>query len=744
MNSTPKTDSTARKGFGTAPVFITAICTILGAILFLRFGYAVGTVGFFGVIGIIIIGHLVTIPTALSLSEIATNRKVEGGGEYFIISRSFGLNIGATIGLALYSSQAISVAFYVIAFTEAFSPFFDWWQNYFGWVLPRQAISLPVMALLGVAIVKRGANIGMKALYVVAAILFIALGLFFAGQTEYFSTGVYHQVPMSVKNMSQFYIVFAIIFPAFTGMTAGVGLSGDLKNPKRSIPVGTLTATVLGMIVYVFIAWKLYVSASSDLLLNDQMVMGKIALGGALVVPIGLAASTISSALGSVMVAPRTLQAIAQDNSFPSVKVNRFLSRNDARNEPANASIVTVIIAFIFVLLGDVNIVAQIISMFFMVTYGSLNLISFLNHFGADPSYRPTFRSRWYISLLGFLMSFWLMFKMSTAYAFVAILVIFTLYQAVQRYQRKRRGMAFLFRNAFFQLNRRLQVFLQKTRRPVRTELWRPSVISVSRSSFTQLRTFELVSWISYRFGFGTYIHLVDGYYSKETTAEAQRAQEELIQLTERIPNLVYLYTMVSPSYTSAVAQVVQLPGVSGMENNTFVFEYDRRDPAQLKLIRDNFNLVRAGGYDILVLTTYHMPPNYKGGIHVWIQTSDVENANLMILLSYIITGHPVWSKSPTKIFTICRKEEMEEVRKTLEKLLKEGRLPISPINIEIIPHDKDTGLRKLVADRSHDAGLTMIGFESSQIKHDDDLFQGYENTGDILFVNSRFAKSLE
>jgi hypothetical protein len=86
----------------------------------------------------------------------------------------------------------------------------------------------------------------------------------------------------------------------------------------------------------------------------------------------------------------------------------------------------------------------------------------------------------------------------------------------------------------------------------------------------------------------------------------------------------------------------------------------------------------------------------------------------------------------------------MGDVRKTLEKLLKEGRLPISPINIEIIPHDKDTGLRKLVGDRSHDAGLTMVGFESSQIKHDDDLFQGYENPGDILFVNSRFTKSLE
>ncbi len=114
------------KKIGTAPVFFTAISTILGAILFLRFGYAVGTVGFWGVIFIILLGHLVTIPTAMAISEIATNKRVEGGGEYFIISRSLGLNIGATIGMALFLSQAISVAFYVIAFTESFEFFFDY------------------------------------------------------------------------------------------------------------------------------------------------------------------------------------------------------------------------------------------------------------------------------------------------------------------------------------------------------------------------------------------------------------------------------------------------------------------------------------------------------------------------------------------------------------------------------------------------------------------------------------------
>ena len=117
--------------FGTMPVFLTALSTILGAILFLRFGWAVGQVGFWGAIGIIILGHVVTIPTAFAVAEIATNQRVQGGGAYYIISRSFGLNIGGAIGITLYLSQAISVAFYVIAFGEAFEPVIDWLsQNY--------------------------------------------------------------------------------------------------------------------------------------------------------------------------------------------------------------------------------------------------------------------------------------------------------------------------------------------------------------------------------------------------------------------------------------------------------------------------------------------------------------------------------------------------------------------------------------------------------------------------------------
>ena len=242
--------ASSKKTFGTAPVYFTAIATILGAILFLRFGFAVGTLGFWGVIGLILLGHLVTLPTALAISELATNKRVEGGGEYFIISRSFGLNIGATIGFALFISQAISVAFYIIAFTESFEFLFNWISSRFGISLPRQVISIPALVGLAILILRKGASVGMKTLYFVVAILFISLLLFFLGTTEYGSAHSFSLAAAEKGDRSQFFVVFAIIFPAFTGMTAGVGLSGDLKKPGKSIPLGTVLATLSGTVSY--------------------------------------------------------------------------------------------------------------------------------------------------------------------------------------------------------------------------------------------------------------------------------------------------------------------------------------------------------------------------------------------------------------------------------------------------------------------------------------------------------------
>jgi solute carrier family 12 sodium/potassium/chloride transporter 2 len=158
---------------GTLPVFMTAISTILGAILFLRFGFSIAHVGLLSTLGIILIGHLVTIPTAMAVAEIATNQKVEGGGAYFMISRSFGLNIGGAIGIALYLSQAISVAFYVIAFTVSCRGLLVYIDTRWGILIEPWMVNYSLTGLLMLLMLTKGANVGVKALYLVVVVLLI-------------------------------------------------------------------------------------------------------------------------------------------------------------------------------------------------------------------------------------------------------------------------------------------------------------------------------------------------------------------------------------------------------------------------------------------------------------------------------------------------------------------------------------------------------------------------------------------
>ncbi len=710
--------------------------------MFLRFGYSVGAVGILGTIAIVVIGHLVTIPTALSLAEIATNQKVEGGGEYFIISRSFGLTIGAAIGIALYLSQAISVAFYLIAFTEAFDPVIHFIQENYGFTLTKRVIGIVSILLLAWLMLTLGASSGMTLLYVVVAILGVSLVMFFAGSSNYEG-----EVPFRILRNEDFFKVFAIIFPAFTGMTAGVGLSGDLKNPKKSIPIGTLAATVIGMIIYIFIAFKLGHSAPPEILMdieNHQLIMADIAVWWP-IIPIGLAAATISSALGSVMVAPRTLNAIASDKTVPIPRFNYWLSRLKRKNgEPVNASLVTCAIAFVFVLIGDVNVVAEIISMFFMVTYGSICLISLLENFASNPAYRPSFKSKWYISALGAAMCIWLMFKINTFYAVVSLVIMTLIYLSLSR-SKEKQDMAKMFRGVIFQISRNLQVFLQKRKNSLEDESWRPSVISISRDSFDRFAAFDLVRWISHRIGFGMYIHHIDGYLSKDTKELAQESHARLIKMQQISDSSVFVDTIINPDYSNSISQVLQLPGISGQDNNMILFEFSKNNIQPCQEIVDNLGMARAVKYDICVLASSDKDFGYNAEIHLWITSSDYQNANLMIYLAYIILGHPDWHKGgEIKLFAVYPESEIEEQREKLLDMIKSGRLPISANNIELIPLSNQVSNKQVINERSRDADLTIVGFRYELTKHSGkEIFMGYDQIGNVLFVNAMKEKPI-
>ena len=722
-------------GFGTSPVFLAAICTILGAILFLRFGYAVGNTGILGALAIVFIGHLITIPTAMAVAEIATNLKVEGGGEYFIISRSFGTTVGGSIGIWLYFSQAISVAFYMIAFSEAFRPVFSLIQEHWGFYPDPRMIGIPVTIILLFFILRKGADLGVAMLWVVAGILALALIMFFMGKPLTALSEL--NLTAKTENPVDFFKMFAIIFPAFTGMTAGVGLSGDLKNPRRSIPLGTILGAFIGMIIYIFVIFKLGLSATPSDLATDQLVMYRIALWGP-IIPIGLGAATLSSAIGSILVAPRTLQALSSDNIFPSAKINKFLSTGRGNsNEPVNATIITSVFVIIFVSAGSVDFVAQIISMFFMMTYGALCSISFFEHFAGNPSYRPTFRSKWYFSLVGAIASIYMMFKMQPLYATLAIIATAVIYLWLKKTQTGERNLSEVIQGVLLQYTRHLHVLIQKKKASHTITNWRPSFIAISSHSLTRLAPFDLLRWICHHYGFGSFIHFIKGPLTTETNTESKKLLDKLIEQVKSSDAAIYVDTIISPSFKTAVAQIVQIPGISGMENNGILFEFlEEKD--DITDIIEGCNFAGIAGFNICILRYSERRFGYNKIIHIWLTPGDYQNANLMILLGYIISGHHEWKDSEIELHAAFNQASMEEEVERLNELIIRGRIPISLNNVKQITLSKDLQFDELVNQYSESADLVITGFSLRKMQQDSGAFlKGFSRIKDILFVRA-------
>ena len=703
--------------------------------------------GLLGALAIIALGHLVTIPTALAIAEIATNRRVEGGGEYFIISRSFGTTIGAAIGIALYLSQAISVAFYMIAFAEAFQPLGPRLEAMVGLAFDPRWVSIPGTLLLLLLMVTRGADLGVKALWVVATVLGISLVLFFVGPALPEATDSGIDLLGRVGEPDGFFLVFAIVFPAFTGMTAGVGLSGDLANPRRSIPLGTMSATLVGLAVYVAVAVKLAASASPETLASDQLVMSRIALWGP-IIPIGLACASISSAIGSILVAPRTLQALAGDGVFPRPGLNSVLSRGvGASNEPRVATFATGAIALLFVSAGNVDFVARIISMFFMVTYGSLCAISFLEHFAARPSYRPTFRSRWYVSLAGAVACLLLMFQMDPIYAALSLLAMAAIYRTIRATRSDSADdLAVIFKAAMIQATRHMQVRLQSEDRREVDEQWRPSIIMVDGRSFDRSAPLQLLSWLCHRHSVGTYLHFLEGRLDAENFERSRQVMPELVRLVRSRGSGVYVDTIVSPSMRTALAQSLQVPGISGMDNNMTMFEISVHDPPEVwKEVVDGCHLAATARMDYLILRHGEHFFGSRNEIDIWLTMHDLRNASLMILIAYMLVGHPDWEAAEIRILAAVPQGQADEASARLEEMIATGRIPVSPRNLTIFPTDADVDFEALVAACSKRADLVILGAPARRLEaKGEELLRKHPTLGDVLFVGAQRTLTIE
>ncbi|MFH1708787.1 MAG: hypothetical protein ABIF71_12845 [Planctomycetota bacterium] len=398
-------------------VFTPCVLTILGAILFLRAGWVVGNAGLLGALLILVIANAITFLTTLSLSAVATNTRMEAGGVYYLISRSLGLEIGGSIGIPLFLAQTVSVAFYVIGFVESL-------QFILPWLDMRWAGSIALGAVFVISLF--GAGFATRVQYLIMIVLGLSLAAFFAGWTPVTDWRA-NWMPQYTEHFA-FWTVFAIFFPAVTGIMSGVSMSGDLKDPARSVPRGTLWAVGLTFVIYAAAIIWLSLNAERAELLGNNQVFKRIALVPMLVYA-GIWAATLSSAIASLLAAPRTLQAMARDRVAP-----RVLGRGyGPTQEPRAALLVTLLIAEACILIGDLNLIAPLVTMFILATYAMINLTAALEAWVANPTFRPSFRVHWIFALAGAFGCGQAMFLVNPAATVIAALVILGVYFMLTR-----------------------------------------------------------------------------------------------------------------------------------------------------------------------------------------------------------------------------------------------------------------------------------------------------------------------
>ncbi len=719
------------------PVFLTSIGTILGVILFLRFGYAVGHAGLGGALAIIAAGHLVTIPTVLAVAEIATNRRVAGGGAYYIISRSFGIGIGGSTGIVLYLAQAISTSFYLVAFTEAVMPAIEWSERFHGIAVPSHWVGVFSAALLLALILAKGTALGVRALWTVCAILAVSICAFLFGRGDDSIRPDGMNLTARIANPDSFGTVFATCFPAFTGMIAGLGLSGDLKTPQKSIPQGTIGATLAGMVVYVLVAVKLAASATPEALAADAFIMTRIALWGPAIY-IGLAAASLSSAVGSILVAPRTLQALAKDNVFGLPRLNRLLAQGKGKSQdPVAATLATGAIVLVFVYGGSLDSIAQLLSQFFLATYGALCAVSFLEHFAGNPSYRPTFSTRWYVSLIGALMCAMMMIRISVLYALLAAVVMLLFYIGLRRTRRGEGDLAAIFQGAMYQLTRKLRIVLQRKGAETSEAAWRPSFIALTRFSEGRLGQFDLLRWLCYRQGFGHFIIFIQGEYSYVAELEARMLLDRIIERSEVSRAGIYVDTLISPSFGLALSQTLQAPGISGLRNNSVLLEFDQDSDEEAREVMSGARTAAESMFNAVVLRSSKQRFGYRSNIHVWCMGGNQANASLMLLLAYIVVGHPDWKKADIRMFVGYDPDKIEREADKLPPLLRQGRLPIAKQNIEAAPCPRSVSMEVEAMQRSASADLLLVELPRERILELDHewLLKSYSGAQDVVFV---------
>ncbi|MDE0019888.1 MAG: amino acid permease [Candidatus Poribacteria bacterium] len=685
--------------FGTfGGVFTPCVLTILGVIMFLRLGNCVGEAGMLRAAGIVLLSSTITLLTALSLSAISTNIRVGGGGAYFLISRSLGVEFGSAIGIVFFLAQAVSVAMYVVGFSEELRSSVPALADRF--TEKQIATAVHIVVLICVFI---GAGWTIRLQYFILATLGLSLASFTIGVVPDLSFQTMREnLGTNFSEGENFFSVFAIFFPAVTGIMAGANMSGDLRDPGRSIPRGTLLAIGVTTVVYVSLVVMMAGALPLQNLAEGNRAMSELAQWGALITA-GALAATSSSALGSMMGAPRILQQFGVDDVF---RVLRFFGRGSGKaNEPRRAILLTFVIAQIGVMVGDLNAIAPVITMFFLITYGVLNFATFSEAFARNPSYRPRFRfSHWSTALLGAASCAVVMFLVDPVWAVISIALMAAIYWLIRRHEIEWHW-GDVQSGGMYERARRNLLRLEEVK--YHPKNWRPTILAPMSGEWDQRKLAAYGHWFACNRGILSLAQIIVGDPNRWMRSRDIQEQE-LRKFIHDQGVSAFTVAVVSPDIDEGIRSLAQCHGIGGIRPNTTLIQWpnDLTSETAQTLCRTLQTVTQLDCSVVAMRYEENGDPWQApdGPVDVW--WSGGANGSLMLLLAHLLTQSSEWRARPIRLIRVAADEsEREATFQNLRELSKLARIEAEPV--VVISSDIGAALRR----ESRDSSLTFVGF---------------------------------
>lgn len=723
--------------FGTfLGVYTPSVLTILGLVMYLRFGWVVGNLGLPITVFVVILASSITFITALSASAVATNMRVGVGGEYYMISRSLGLELGGAIGIPLFLCRTLSITFYSFGLAESLVSL---WRD-----ASDPASSHLIQLLTAIIIIIITAVSGKSAGFALKAQIpiMVAVGLSLVAMVLGVLSGGLRPPEWNPSYRTApdgFWYVFAVFFPAVTGFTAGIGMSGDLRDPKRSIPRGTLLAVTTGTLVYLTVPFFLGVSEriSFEELAQPEIAWTKVAILGAWLVYPGVWGAILSSAFGSVLGGPRVLQALANDGLAP-----KFLSRLSKTGQPTVATWASGAIALAAVTLGELNAVAQFVTILFLTLYVTINLSAGLEQLVGDPSYRPTINVPWYVSLLGSLGAIFVMFLINPYACVVALIVELSLYLYLRRRSTRQRW-GDVRAGLWVALARFALLRLRHERHDPRN--WRPHILLYVGDTAKRIGLVRLANWFNQNRGVVTSCQLIVGDLGQENF-DVEQKRQEMDQALDAEGLVSFNEVNVVPDFEKGAVDVAQANGIAGLQSNTVMFGWPKRRERLESILRIMRAVTRAGKSTIIAKLKWAHEPGQEKRIDLWWRGKE-NNGDLMLLLAYLFRMNPEWNDARLVVTSIVPNEmERERMALSLADLIPEARIQADS---EIIVKPPDKKVIEIMHTHSRRADVVFLGLktleEGEELEYAQRLTEIAEGFNTTIFVHNagEFAGSL-